>query len=95
MLAAYVLLVVSGFYWFKLTWLYIAPSDGRPFKLWAYILSATSFLAVIAVIGALALDNRAPYNNIYFIIPEILIILFSVVCIKSNLKRLRQKDNET
>lgn len=95
MLAAYILLVVSGFYWFKLTWLYIAPTDGHPFKLWVYIFSATSFLAVIAGIGALALDNRAPYNNIYFIIPEALIILFSIICIKSNLKRLRQKDNET
>jgi TRAP-type C4-dicarboxylate transport system permease small subunit len=95
MLAAYVLLVVSGFYWLKLTWQHIVPTDDHPFNIWLYILSALSFLIVIAGIGALALDNRAPFNSIYFIIPEALIIFFTIVCIRTNLKHVRQQDNET
>jgi hypothetical protein len=95
LLAAYVLLCVSGFFWFRLTWLYITPNDGSSFNLWLYAFSALSFVLVIAGVGTLFFDDRSPYTSIYFLVPEVLIILFTIVCIKSNRKRVWQQDNES
>ena len=84
LLAAYVLLCVSGFFWIRLTWLYITPSDYISFNLWLYAFSALSFVLVVAGVGVLFYDDRTPSASIYFLVPIALIIFFTIACIQSN-----------